>query len=469
MVVMPAPQRLSALEATFLALSTPEVPFVPGCVLELDRPLALEPLQGRIAALLAEIPRYRQRIARAPVVGSLAWVDDEAFAINRHVRTLRVPEPGGEPQLEAVVAQLLTAGVPVDHPPWQVWTVEGLADGRGALIALVHHALVDGVAGIALLERLLRLSRELPDRNIRIAVADRARPRARPLLERFIERAAADLRGRAAAWRQITTQLEARRHAPALVELLGQALHPSSDLGLGVRRISRDRSFSTFTVGLDTTKSIKRAFGVTVNDVLLACISGALRRYLARRGVDPSRLTDIRAMVPVSRRARDEHATSGNRVTLLLVGLAIDEPDAVTRLRRISERTRELKRHDIAGAGDVLVALSDLTWSGVLANVFRLALARRAFNIGVTNVPGPPIPLYLLDARVTRIAPIMNLWPGIPIAIAIASYAGAVTISIDADRAAITDLAPFVADLDRAFEELRAAATPASVEAPSPN
>jgi WS/DGAT/MGAT family acyltransferase len=400
------------------------------------------------------------------VVGSLAWIDDEAFAIARHVRSLRVPAPGGERELDNVVATLLTAGVPVDHPPWLVWTVEGLADGRGALIALVHPALVDGIAGIALLERLLRLSPELPDRNIRIAIADAPRPRAAGA-EQVIERVAADLRGRAAAWRQITTQLEARRHASALVELLRQALHPASDLGLGVRRISRDRSFATFTVGLATTKSIKRAFGVTVNDVMLACVSGALRRYLARRGVELGRLTDIRAMVPVSRHARDD-TRPRNRVTLLLVGLAIDEPDAVTRLRRISERTRELKRHDIAGAGDMLVALSDLTWSGVLTNVFRLALARRAFNIGVTNVPGPPVPLYLLDARVTRLAPIMNLWPGVPIAIAIASYAGAITISIDADRAAVIDLAPFVADLDHAFEELRTAAAPATVEAPPP-
>jgi WS/DGAT/MGAT family acyltransferase len=376
-----------------------------------------------------------------------------------------VPAPGGERELDDLVAKLLTAGVPADHPPWRLWTIEGLADGRGALIALVHHALVDGVAGIGLLERLLRVAPEPATPGPRIEVQDRTRPPKRPLLERVLERGTADLRGRTAAWRRLATGLEPRRHVTALFDLLRQALQPSSDLGLGVRRISRERRFATVTVGLDATKAIKRAFGVTVNDVLLACISGALRRYLAGRGVDPDRLTDVRAMVPVNRHARDEHATSGNRVTLLLVGLAVDEPDARTRLQRISELTSQLKHEDIAGAGDMLVALSDLTWSGVLTNVFRIALWRRAFNLGITNVPGPPIPLYLLDARVTRLVPIMNLWPRMPIGIAIASYAGSVTISIDADAAAVPDPAPFVEELQRAFDELRAAATP-SVERP---
>ena len=456
---MPAPQRLSSLEATFLALSSPEVPFVPGCLLELDRPIELELIRARIEKLLTEVPRYRQRIARAPLLGSLAWVDDETFELDHHVGSVRVPAPGGERELDELVARLLMAGLHTDGPPWRVWTVEGLADGRGALIALVHHALVDGVAGIGLLERLLQICPELPNLDER---ADRVRPRSRSMLERLVERVAADLRGRAAAWRRLSTQLAPGRQLPALVELMRLALRPSSDLGLGVHGISGERTFTTFTVGLDATKAIKRAFGVTVNDVLLACIAGALRRYLARRGVDPDRLTDVRAMVPVSRHARDEHATSGNRVTLVLARLAVDERDAATRVRRIAETTAALKRQDIAGAGDLLVTLSELTWSGVLTNVFRIALWRRAFNLGVTNVPGPPIPLYLLDARITRLVPIMNLWPGVPIALAISSYAGSITLSIDADRAVMPELAPFVDDLGASFEELRTAATSAS-------
>lgn len=447
------PQRLSALEATFIQLSSPKVPFEPGCVLELDRPLAVGALRDRIGSVLAEIPRYRQRIARAPLIGSLAWVDDDAFEIERHVGSVRVSAPGGPRELDALVASLLTTPLPTAHPPWLVWTVEGLADGRGAMIAVVHHALVDGVAGIGLLERMLQVMPGAP--KPRAFPRPPVRPR-RPILERVFRRAAAEIRGRTEAWRQLATQLAPVRHAPELLELLRQGLRPASNLGLP-SRLGGERSFATFTVELDATKALKHAFGATVNDVILACITGALRRFVARRGIDPDGLANVRAMVPVSRHARDEHSTSGNRVTLLLVPLPVAERDPVTVVDRIARTTAGLKRRDVAGAGDVLCAVSDLTWSGVLANVFRVALWRRAFNLIVTNVPGPPLPLYLLDARITRLVPIVNLWPHVPIGIAIASYAGSITISIDADRAAVPDLAPFVQDLGAAFAELQAA------------
>ncbi|HSD86135.1 MAG TPA: wax ester/triacylglycerol synthase domain-containing protein [Kofleriaceae bacterium] len=458
---MATPQRLSALDATFLALSSPEVPFVPGCVLMLDRPLALAPLEARIEALVEELPRYRQRIVRAPLIHSLAWIDDTEFLIERHVDVLHVPAPGGQRELEEAVAELLTAGVPEDHPPWRVWTVEGLADGGGALIAVVHHALVDGVAGIGLLERLLRLTPESGASAQPVRQPDQ-RGKAKPILERVIERVAADLRGRAAAWNQLTHELDPRHQASTLGALLLQGLRPSSDLQLDGRAASRDRSFAMVTFPLDEAKAIKRTFAVTVNDVMLACISGTLRRYVARLGVDPDRLDDVRAMVPVNRHGRDEHATSGNRVALLLTALSVDEPDATRRLHRIAETTRSLKARDMAGAGDMLVALSNLTWSGVLTNVFRLALWRRAFRIVITNVPGPPVPLYLLDARVTRFAPVVNLWPGTPLAFAIGSYAGTLTVTVDADRAQVPDVAPLVEDLQQSFAELRDAARAAS-------
>lgn len=448
---MANPQRLSALEATFLKLSSAEVPFVPGCVLQLDRPLAVDALQDRLTSLLVEIPRYRQRIARAPLVGSLAWVDDGAFEIERHVRAVCVPAPGGQRELDELVGSLLMMPLPTEHPPWRLWTVEGLAGGRGALIAVVHHALVDGVAGIGLLERMLQVVPGLPKRRS----LPHPPPRPRPILERIIQRVEADVRGRTEAWRHLATELAPARHAPQLVELLRQGLQPASDLGLPAE-ISGERSFATLTFDLDAAKAIKRALHVTVNDVILACITGALRRFVARRGIDPTGLKDVRAMVPVSRHARDEHATSGNRVTLLLVPLPVDEHEPVAAVRRIARTTEALKRRDVAGAGDVLCAISDLTWSGVLANVFRVALWRRAFNLIVTNVPGPTIPLYLLDARITRLVPILNLWPHVPIGIAIGSYAGSIAISIDADRASLPDLAPLVHDLRAAFAELEA-------------
>lgn len=470
MICMARPKRLSALDATFLALSTPETPFVPGCLLALDHPLPRGALAARIGSVLADLPRYRQRIARAPIVHGLAWVDDDQFSLDRHVDVLRVPPPGGMRELEACVAELLTTELPEEHPPWRVWTVDGLADGSGAIVAIVHHALVDGVAGIALLERLMQLAPEPLDEDVRAEAEARALAPVgpRPLRERLIQRVAADLRGRAEAWRRLRTELEPRRHVPVLADLLWQGVHSASDLRLDGRGSTRERSFSIFETSLDDTKAIKRAFGVTVNDVLLACVSGALRRYAVRRGLDPDDLHDVRAMVPVNRRSSDELATSGNRVTLLLAGLAVDEWDPTVRVRRIAQTTQKLKQRDMAGAADLLVTLSDLTWSGVLTNVVHFALRRRAFNLLITNVPGPQIPLYLLDARVTRLVPIVNLWPYIPIGIAIGSYAGTITLSVDADRAVMPDPAPFIDDLAQSFDELRAAAAPRPTHAPPP-
>lgn len=463
---MSQPQRLSALEATFLALSTPEVPFVPGCVLMLDRPLSREALQARIGALLAELPRYRQRISRVPIVHSLAWIDDETFALSDHVGVIQLPAPGGQRELEAAVAPLLTAGVPQAHPPWRVWTVEGLADGKGALVAVVHHALVDGVAGIGLLERLLQLApTPAPSPTAQLVEPQPAQPRSK--VQRITERITAELRGRAAAWRELTQLTDVSQHARVLADLLWQGLQPASDLGLNGHALTGERSFAIFSTSLDEIKDIKRTFRVTVNDVLLACISGALRRLVARHGVDPDRLDDVRAMVPVNRHTRDEHATSGNRVALLLAGLSVEQGDPLARLRRIADTTRTLKERDMAGAGDMLVTLSNLTWSGVLTNVFRIALWRRAFNAVITNVPGPQVPLFLLDARVTSLAPIVNLWPHIPLALAIGSYAGTITITVDADRAILADPAPFVRDLEDSFAELRATARTRLDQGPS--
>lgn len=477
---MARPTRLTAIDATFLALSTPETPFSPGCLFVLDRPVSRDTLAARIEPLLVELPRYRQRIARAPIVRGLAWVDDDQFSLDRHVDVLHVPPPGGMRELEASVEMLLAAELPGDRPPWRVWTVEGLAGGRGAIVAIVHHALVEGVGGIGVCDRLLQRTPEVwpeawdapPGASERAGVdrevtaIEAARPRS--FADRLLQRVAADLRSRAEAWRRLRTELEPRRHVPVLADFLWQGVHRASDLRLDGRGATRERSFATFEVMLDDAIAIERALAVTVDDVVLACISGALRRDAARRGIDPDDLHEVRAMVPVNRHGPGDLVTAEERIALLLVGLAVDEQNPMVRVRRIAQTTKTLERRDMAGAVDLLVTLSDLTWSGVLANVVRFALRRRAFNLVIANVPGPQTSRYLADARVERIVPIVNLWPHIPFGIAVGGYAGALSISVDADRAVMPDPAVFVGDLARSFEDLRAAAAPRAPHAPPP-
>jgi WS/DGAT/MGAT family acyltransferase len=311
-----------------------------------------------------------------------------------------------------------------------VWTVHGLANGRGAVIAMVHHAMGDGLAGFRLLDQML---------GGEPAPAPAARPR--PALRRLLS----------------------RRNARALVRLLVDALRPASQLGINPRRVERVRDVATHVVPLAAVHQIQRAFDVTNNDVVLATVAGALRRMALRHGLDPDELTDVRAMVPVGRHVKTAQATQGNRVALLLAPLPVDEEDPREAALRISRAMLGIKRGGAAQGGDLLVAASELLGASVLVATFRLALRLRAFNTIVTNIPGPPGERELLGARLTGLVPIVNLWPHEALGIAVASYADTLSFGLQADRTALPDLAAIRDDLAAAFDALLVAS-----EAPRP-
>jgi len=429
---------MSALEATFVGLDDPDAPFVFACILELDRPVDVDALRAHVDPLLRDLPRYRQRIERGRF-GRASWVDEDDFRIERQIQWIDVGH-GDARSLDELTAQLLQEPLPAEHSPWRLVTVDGLANGRGAVIAVVHHALVDGIAGFRLLEHIANGPHATP------RVASRA-PARTPL-----ELARMSL----AAVRSNLSWVSMK----ALFHQLRDGLRPSSNIGLNPGRTRRARVVATHTVPLDAVRSIEEAFGVTNNEVVLATASGALRRCLLRRGMDPARATDVRAMVPVGRHPKDARDHAGNRVVLLLAALPVDEPDPLERLRRVSTMSRHLKRTQSASGGDLLVALSDATTPWILTNVLRLALRMRAFNVIVTNVPGPARPLSLLGANLMRLIPIVNLWPHQGVGIAVASYAGALSFGVQADRAIMPDVAAFRDELAAAFEELRQLAAP---------
>lgn len=430
---MSSTHAMSALEAAFLGLESRTVPFVHVSILSFDRPIQLDALRAHVDAALAAIPRYHQRIERGRF-GATAWTDDANYRIEHHVHAAAVAAPGGTRELENLAAQLLSSGLPAGHSPWRLWTVNGLADGGGAVIALFHHALVDGIAGFRLLEHVLRgrAAEPAPERT----TPSPEGPALRELL----------------SWRNVG----------ALAQLLRDGLRPAAQLGINPRSTGSARAVASHTVALDAMKQIGRAFEATTNDVVLATVAGALRRFVLRRGVAPEKLIDVRAMVPVSRHAKGASETTGNHVVLLLVRLPLDNPDPVACLLRIAATTRELKAGHASMGGELLVALSEVTSPALLTAVLSLALEMRAFNLIVTNVPGPTQPLSLLDAKLTRIVPIVNLWPHQSLGIAVASYAGDMTFGIQTDRAVIPDVDLLRDDLAAAFDELRAAVPQAS-------
>lgn len=431
-------QHLSALEAAFLGLESHDVPFVHASVLSFDRPIDVEALRARIAAALAPIPRYRQRIVHRRF-GAADWVDDRDDRIEDHVQIASVAAPGGPRELDELTGRLIATELPPEHSPWRVWTVSGLADGRGAIIAAFHHALIDGVAGFRLLDHVFGVP----------GPAAPAPPRpTRP--------------GKLAALRRLV----GRRNAVALARLLRDGLRPASQIGLNPPRVGRARVVASHAVDLAAVQATAHVFGATSNDVVLAAVAGALRRFLARRGLDPAALRDVRAMVPVARHAKGAREAEGNRVVMLLVPLPVDEADPVACLGRVTAATRALKAGHSVGGGDLLVALSELTTPAVLVGVLRLALRLRGFNLIVTNIPGPTAALSALGARLLRVTPIVNLWPHQAVGIAVASYAGELVFGLQADRRVVPDVDRLRDDLAAALDALRDAATRTVAAAP---
>lgn len=423
---MSEPQRLNALEAAFVKMDASGTPFGVGAILVFDRgPLATssgeldsDRLRQFIGTAVDRMPRYRQRMGRVPIFRHPVWLDCDSVNLDDHVRFTRLAMPGSDAQLHELAGRIFSSRLPLDRPPWQFWFVDGLAGDRFAEIVHIHHALVDGISGVRLLEHLLR------------PVAEASIPPRtpwRPAHESSIGLVRAELTHRLRGLAALRRLLPAgsSKLLPALANLLAQGLRPASDAGMNQRSAGSERVVAGWKMSMHDITRVRRHFDATVNDVVLAVVTGALRRLLTRRGVDVSTISDFRAMVPASTHEPSDDALSGNRVALLLTQLPLDEPDPARRLERVRTTTRALKRasHQVM-AGELLVRLSDITAPSLLSAVLRLSLARRAFNVVITDIPGPPVPLYLLGCRLRTFHPIVNLWPHQLLGLAFFSYAG---------------------------------------------
>jgi WS/DGAT/MGAT family acyltransferase len=442
-------ERLSALDASFLEIENENSHMHVGAVLIFDgAPLVTqhggldaERVRVYVESFLHRIPRYRQRLAYIPLERHPVWVDDPSFNIFYHVRHTALPRPGEERQLKRLCGRIFSQKLDLTKPLWEIWIVEGLSDERFALVAKAHHSMVDGVSGMDLLTVLLS-----PAPDSAFEPGPPWRPRPAPAPSQLV---AAELYRRGRAWlglvrdaaqaatrprRALASAWEA---ATSIAEALGGAT-PGSDTPLNPR-IGPHRRIDWFRLDLDDVKSVKGRLGGTVNDVVLATVVGALRRFLSTRGVSPEGL-DFRALVPVSVRAAGEQGRLGNRVAQLLAALPLGERDLFTRYSSVVELTTRLKRsHQIHGS-ELIEELSDWTATAVLTQLIRLAVRLRAYNIVVTNVPGPAIPLYLLGAPLRECYPTVPLYSNQAVGVALFSYAGGLFWGLNADWEGMTDL-----------------------------
>ncbi|MGH7786721.1 MAG: WS/DGAT/MGAT family O-acyltransferase, partial [Candidatus Binatia bacterium] len=459
-------ERLSALDQSFLAFETPNAYmhvaitaiFEPGSLATAEGGVDMERIRQHIAARLRFIPRYRQRLQRTPMFADAIWVDDDAFELGYHVRHASLPRPGGERQLQRRCAEILERPLDRRRPLWELWIIEGLSDGRFAMLAKVHHCMVDGIAGVDILAALLG-TEPCEDLEPIEPWQPRPRPSERELLTDDLTRRARSSLGLARGLRDALrapreTGREVSESATAFMRLLGKlSSAPSTPFN---QPIGPHRRVDWLSFDIATIKAIRNQLGGTLNDVVLCTVAGAVGKFLARRHTHLT--SEFRTVVPVSVRTADERGVPGNRVSLWMTPLPIEERDARRRLARVSELTLECKDSKESSGGELVTRAADWTTANVINLVTRLINNTRCFNMIVTNVPGPPVPFYLLGARMVAAYPHLPLFENQGLGVALFSYAGRLYWGVGADWNQMPDLGEFMTAVADSFGELCRAA-----------
>jgi diacylglycerol O-acyltransferase / wax synthase len=458
------PDRLTGLDSSFLHLERDCAHMhVAGCMVFQGEAPSYEELVAQISSRLHLVPRYRQRLAFIPFnQGRPVWVDDPHFNIGFHVRHTALPGPGGEAQLKRLAGRVFSQALDRARPLWEIWLVEGLADGHFALLSKTHHALVDGVSGVDIATVLFDTSSDpMPVAPPDHEWVPRPLPTGAQLLaDALLERATVP----AEIVRGVRATLRGPRH---VAERIGRALGGVSAMArVGLQaappsplnvRIGPHRRFTWVRGDLQEFKAIKNALGGTVNDVVLAVVAGALGRYLRMHGQATDELV-LRAMVPISIRADVERGALGNRVAAMWAPLPIGVADPTQRLLRISRDMDGIKESGQAVGAQVLTQLTGFAPPTIVAQAARLQARQRMFNLVVTNVPGPQFPLYMLGRELDAMFPMVPLAENQALGIAIMSYNGQLNFGLNADYDAMPDLEALADELRASIQELVSAA-----------
>jgi diacylglycerol O-acyltransferase len=460
-----ANDRLTALDSSFLHLedNQPSHMHVASVTIFDGGPPNYHDFVDGIAARLHMVPRYRQRLAFIPFgQGRPRWVDDPTFNITYHVRATALPPPGSEDQLRALAGRVFSQRLDRDKPLWEVWLVEGLEGDRFALLSKTHHALVDGVSGADLMTVLFDTT---PDAEPPAEPAGQWQPRPLPTSSQLLAEA---LLERSTEPAEIARTVRAAFRGPR--QFARNTLEAAGGLGALARGTLRPapaspyngpigphRRFTWVRVRLDDVKAIKNSLGGTVNDVVLATVTGALRRHLHARGVPTQDLT-LRAMVPVSVRSDLEQGALGNRVAAMMAPLPVWCENPTVRLDVVHDAMRNLKSSGQAVGAEVLTRIGGFAPPTIMAQATRIGARQRAFNLVVTNVPGPQFPLYVQGKELLDVFPMVPLATNQRLGIALMSYNGALNFGLIGDYDSMPDLEDVAHDLAESLEELAQAA-----------
>jgi len=457
-------QRLSPQDASFLHLEDAVSHMHIGSVAVLEGPSpGYEAVSRMIRAHLPSVPRYRQRVHFVPLaLGRPVWVDDPHFNLGYHLRRTALPPPGGDGELRDLVGRVMSQQLDRGKPLWETWIVEGLTEGRWALITKLHHCMVDGISGTDLMAVVLDSERDpklpppdewQPERQppgAELAVEALARRTVSPYEQLRALRSAARSPGRVAR--------DAAEAAHGLWTMAGLAAAPPASSLNGP--IGPHRRWAWARSQLSDVKRVRGAFGGTVNDVVLTVIAGGFRALLASRGESTQR--DVRTLVPVSVRTSEERGEYNNRVSAIFASLPVGIEEPVERLAAVRAQMEQLKHSGEAVAGDVLVGLSGFAPAMLLALGLRAAtrMPQRTVNTVTTNVPGPQRPLYAAGRRMLECFPYVPIAGHVRIGVAIFSYDGGLTFGVTGDYDEAPDIDVLCVEIERSMRDLVTAAEP---------
>ena len=457
--------RLSDLDEAFLYMERPNQPMQIGCVAEIDGCFERDELLGVLRDRLATIPRFRQRPAHSPLnLRGVRWEDDPGFLVENHLRHVALPQPADQATLRHVVETLFAAPLPPDRPLWEIHLIDGLPGRRSALLCKVHHCMIDGISALGVLERLADPPPAPDGTTCAGATGDAAATAtSRPgphggRAARALPGAIGGLLARARSLAEPDSLFAALRDVGSAVDAVASFVQEPvtqlpfhGPLGHGRRMIWRSFPFDEFD-------SLRVAGDCTINDAVLAVLSGALRTFLDEVGVCPDD-AKVRLLVPVSARADGTNGADaggpGNLVTAVFPWLPVDEEDPLERLARVREEMGTIKGREMGRATGVLLGLLGLLPSAVEAVTLRFLPEVQLLSAACTNVRGPAEPLRLLGRRIAEIHPIMNLFQGIGLAFAVASYAGRLSICASTDPRLLPDGERLMNLVEEALYELR--------------
>jgi diacylglycerol O-acyltransferase len=450
--------RLTSVDAGFLHMEEDGAHMHIGALGVFEGPPpSIESFRAHIDARLPQLPRYRQRVQEMPLgTGRPVWVEDATFRLDYHVRHTALPAPGSQRELlnlvDRVIGQRLDRSKPL---------VEGLANDRWAVIAKTHHAMIDGVSGVDLMTVLFDLERDVHDETPP-AWTPQPTPGSVQLLATGVQGAIRNLvelstKGLGMA----VNPREAVRTTVGAVSALAEAAKPMLDAAPKTPLNTKPgphRLVAVVETDLADYKKVKAASGgATVNDVVLAAVAGALGRFLAGRGMDTEDL-ELRACVPVSLRPEAKKGALGNEIAIMNAPLPVGTRDPRQRLAKVREGMEHLKSSKQAEGAQVLTSLENALPPAVLARASRLGFSSRLYNLLVTNVPGPQVPIYLLGRQLEELVPLAFLAPEHTLAIGIMSYHGHVTYGLVADADNVPDLPVLARYLQESLAELVATA-----------